>query len=98
MLTVLVSIQVKPEHIAAFTKSTIEDVRASLKDAGVVRFDFIQQSDDTAHFILNEVYQTREIGLQHLETEHFKQWQSAIKPMLVEPPHAVTYEHVFPKS
>ncbi len=98
MLTVLVSIRVKPEHIAAFTKATIEDTRASLQDAGVVRFDFIQQSDDPAHFILNEVYQTREDGLQHLETAHFKQWQSTIKPMLVEPPHAVTYEHVFPKS
>ncbi len=70
MLTVLVSIRVKPEYIAAFTKVTIEDVRASLKDAGVIRFDLIQQSDDPAHFILNEVYHAREDGVHHLETEH----------------------------
>jgi quinol monooxygenase YgiN len=48
--------------------------------------------------MMHEVFETRAIGLQHLEMTHFKQWQSTIKPMLVEPPHAVSYEHVIPKS
>ena len=98
MFTVLVSIQVKSEYVKAFIAATIEETRASLQDPGVVQDDFLQESDDAAHFILHEVFQTRAIGLQHLEMAHFKQWQTRIKPMLVEPPHAVTYEHVFPKS
>jgi (4S)-4-hydroxy-5-phosphonooxypentane-2,3-dione isomerase len=98
LLTVVVSIRVKPEHIEAFMSATVEDVRASLQDQGVVRFDLIQQTDDSAHFILNEVYQTREDGLRHLETEHFKQWQGLIEPMIIEPPQATTFEQIFPKG
>ena len=98
MLTVLVSIKVKSEYVKAFIDATIEETRTSLQDPGVVQDDFLQESDDAAHFILHEVFESREIGLQHLEMAHFKQWQSTVKPMLVEPPHAVTYEHIFPKS
>lgn len=98
MLTVLVSIQVKPEHLKAFTEATIEDLRASLKDPGVVHFEFLQENNDTTHFMLHEVYESLEAGLHHLEIEHFKKWQETIKPMLVEPPHAVTYNHVQPRD
>ena len=98
MLTVLVSIKVKSDQIQAFTDVTIAEVRASVQDQGVVGIDILQQSEDLAHFTLHEVFQSREVGLQHLEMAHFKQWQSTIKPMLVEPPHAAAYEHVFPKS
>ena len=98
MLTVLVSIKVRSEHVKAFIDATIEETRTSLQDPGVVQIDVLQDSNDAAHFAMHEVFETRAIGLQHLEMAHFKQWQSTVKPMLVEPPHAVTYEHVFPKS
>lgn len=98
MLTVLVSIKVKSEYVIAFIDATIEETRTTLQDPGVVQIDVLQESDDAAHFTLHEVFATRAIGLQHLEMTHFKQWQSTIKPMLVEPPHAVSYEHVLPIS
>ncbi|MBI3914948.1 MAG: antibiotic biosynthesis monooxygenase [Chloroflexi bacterium] len=98
MLTVLVSIKIKSEHVKAFIAATIEETRTSLQDAGVVQFDILQESDDAAHFTLHEVYASREIGLQHLEMAHFKKWQSTIKPMLIEPPHAAAYEHVVAKE
>jgi len=94
MLTVLVSIQVKPEYMQAFIDATIQETRTSLQDPGVVQIDVLQASDDAAHFTLHEVFATRAIGLQHLEMAHFKQWQSTIKPMLVEPPRAVAYEKI----
>ena len=96
MLTVLVTFRVKPDQIDAFTSATLEDARASLQEAGVLRFEVIQQSEDPTHVILYEVYQTREDGLAHLETAHFKNWQSSIKSMLVEPPQATTYDQIFP--
>ena len=98
MLTVLVSIKVRSEHVTAFIDATIEETRTSLKDPGVVQIDVLQDSNDAAHITLHEVFESRAVGLQHLEMAHFKQWQSTVKPMLVEPPHAVAYEHVFPKS
>ena len=96
MLTVLVSLRVKQDQVDAFITATLEDVRTSLRDAGVIRFEVIQQSDDPTHVILYEVYQTREDGLAHLETEHFKNWQATIKSMLVKPPQATTYGQIFP--
>jgi quinol monooxygenase YgiN len=98
MFTVLVSIKVKTENLKAFIEATIAETRTTLQDPGVVQVDVLQESDDAAHFTLHEVFQSREVGLQHLEMAHFKQWQSTIKPMLVEPPHATAYEHVFPKN
>jgi len=98
MLTVLVSIIIKSDHLQAFTEATIEDVRASLKDPGVIHFELLRESEDTTHFMLHEVYDSRETGLQHLEMEHFKKWQSTIKSMVVEPPHAVAYEHILPRD
>ncbi len=98
MLTVLVSLRVKPEHVKAFTEVTIEDVRSSLQDTGVLRFDMLQESDAPTHFVLHEVYQTRDDGLRHLELGHFKQWQAAIHSMLLEPPQATTYLQVYPES
>ena len=98
MLTVLVSFKVKSENLKAFIDATLEETRTTLQDPGVVQIDLLQESDDAAHFTLHEVFQSREVGLQHLEMAHFKQWQSTIKPMLVEPPHATAYEHVVAKS
>ena len=98
MLTVLVSFRVKSENLQAFIAATTEEARTTLLDSGVIQIELLQESDDAAHFTLHEVFQTREVGLQHLEMAHFRQWQSIIKPMLVVPPHAAAYEHVFPKS
>ncbi len=97
MFTVLVSLRVKSDQVNAFTEITTKDAQASLQDPGVLRFDMLQQSDDLKHFILHEVYQSRDDGLLHLETAHFKQWQTAIRDMLFEPPQATTYLQVYPE-
>jgi (4S)-4-hydroxy-5-phosphonooxypentane-2,3-dione isomerase len=98
MLTVMVSFKVKSADIPAFIEATLEDARTSLKDPGVVQMDLLQASDDAAHLALHEVFESRAVGLQHLEMAHFKQWQSTVMPLQVEPPHAVAYEHVLPKG
>lgn len=98
MLTVLVSIIIKSDHMQAFTEATIQDLRASLQDPGVLHFELLRESDDSTRFLLHEVYESRDAGLQHIEMDHFKKWQSTIKPMIVEPPHAVAYEHVLPRD
>ena len=96
MITVIVSFNVRSEHVKAFVEATIEEVRTSLKDPGVIQIDVLRASNEPAHFVLHEVFETRAVGLQHLEMTHFKQWQSTIKPLLVESPHAVAYDYVYP--
>jgi quinol monooxygenase YgiN len=77
MFVLLVHLHVKPEHVDAFRLATIENARASRLEPGVVRFDFLQETDDPARFTLVEVYRSRDAHAQHRETAHYKAWAAA---------------------
>jgi len=53
-------VNVKPEFVDAFKQATIENASNSVKEAGIARFDVIQQADDPTKFILVEVFETME--------------------------------------
>ena len=44
MLIVHVHVRVKPECVEAFRQATIENARHSIQEAGIIRFDVIQQA------------------------------------------------------
>jgi (4S)-4-hydroxy-5-phosphonooxypentane-2,3-dione isomerase len=56
MLIVHVHVRVKPGLIEAFRQATIQNAQSSLREAGIARFDVIQQVDDPSRFVLVEVY------------------------------------------
>jgi len=91
-----VFIHVKPEKVEEFRRATIENARNSLKEQGVVRFDFIQQADDPTRFLLVEVYRTPEDSGRHKETNHYKRWREAVEPLLAEPRSRIAYRNLFP--
>ena len=96
MLIVHVHANVKPEFIDAFQQATIENARASVKEAGIARFDVIQQMDNPSRFILVEVYRTAEAPAQHKETAHYAAWRDKVTPMMAEPRTGVKYSNIFP--
>lgn len=80
----------------AFKAATVENARDSVKEAGIARFDVVQQQDDPTRFVLVEVYRTAEDPARHKETEHYKRWRDAVEGMMAEPRRGVKYENVFP--
>ena len=58
MFIVHVHVNVKPQYIDAFREASIENAKNSVQEAGVARFDVIQQIDQPNRFILIEVYRT----------------------------------------
>jgi len=96
MHIILVFIHVKPEKVEEFRRATIENARNSLKEQGVVRFDFIQQADDPTRFLLVEVYRTPEDSGRHKETNHYNRWREAVEPLLAEPRSRIAYRNLFP--
>jgi len=98
MLIVHVQVRVKPEAIEAFRKATIENATASLKEPGIARFDFVQQRDDPARFVLVEAYRDENAPAAHKETAHYAKWRDAVAPMIAEPRVSVKYNDVFPPS
>lgn len=96
MLIVLVHVRVKPESVEAFKSATIANASASVREAGIARFDVIQQNDDPTRFILVEVYRTPEAPAEHKETEHYRTWRDTVADMMSEPRISYKYSNSFP--
>ena len=96
MFIVHVHVQVKPEFVEAFKEATLENGRNSVQEAGIARFDVIQQLDDPTRFVLVEVYRTPEDPARHKETAHYQTWRDTVAEMMAEPRSSVKYGNVFP--
>ena len=96
MYIVHVFIHVKNEFIDAFVRASLENARASRQEAGVARFDVIQESEDPTRFVLLEVYRTPEDAVKHKETAHYARWRDGVVEMMAEPRRGVKYSNLFP--
>ena len=98
MFILNVHIHVLPEHLEAFKQATILNATNSVKEPGVVRFDFMQSVDDPTVFGLYEVYRDREAIAAHKETAHYKAWVEKVENWFAEPRTRVFYESIFPEN
>ena len=98
MLIVHVHVRVKPDLVEAFRHATIENAQNSVQEAGIARFDVVQQRDDATHFTLVEVYRDEAAAAAHKETAHYKKWRDAVAEMMAEPRSSVKFTNVFPGS
>jgi len=96
MFIVHVHVKVKPESIADFKQATLENARNSIQEAGIARFDVVQQQDDETSFVLVEVYRSPEATAAHRETAHYAKWRDTVEPMMAAPRQRATYNAVFP--
>jgi len=96
MQIVHVHVHVKPEFVEAFRQATLANATHSVKEAGIARFDVIQQTDDPTRFILVEVYKTAEASGAHKETLHYKRWRETVMKMMAEPRQGIKYVNLFP--
>lgn len=96
MNIVLVHVHVKPEFVDAFKQASVENASNSVKEAGVDRFDVIQQNDDPTRFILVEVYKDVDASAAHKETAHYAKWRDTVAEMMAEPRQGIKYTNIFP--
>ena len=96
MFIVHVQVHVKPDHVEAFRRATLENASHSTREPGIARFDVIQQTDDPTRFVLVEVYRTPEDAVRHKETGHYQTWRDTVAEMMTEPRKSSKYANVFP--
>ena len=96
MHIVHVFVHVKPEKVAAFLEATEDNAANSRREAGIARFDFLQQADDASRFLLVEVYRNEAAVASHKETAHYNRWREAVEPLLAEPRTRIVYRNVSP--
>ncbi len=98
MLIVQVHARVKPQYVEAFRQACIENARNSIQEAGIARFDVLQQQEDPTRFVLVEVYRTEQDPARHKETAHYARWRDAVVEMMAEPRTSVKYSNVYPED
>ncbi|EHJ00806.1 Antibiotic biosynthesis monooxygenase [Clostridium sp. DL-VIII] len=91
MIVKNVTFYIKSEHIKEFIEATVENQQNSIKEEGIVSFDFLQCKDDQTKFLLYESYKSEEDINKHLETEHFKKWIKVVEQWFSSPRDRVTY-------
>jgi quinol monooxygenase YgiN len=74
---------VKPEHLVAFTEATIQAARAAVADEpGVFQFHILADADVPTRFYYYEVFRDEAATAAHGETEHYKTWRATVADML----------------
>jgi quinol monooxygenase YgiN len=96
MLIVHVFVHVKADQVDAFIAATLDNARHSVQEAGIARFDVVQQEDDPTQFVLVEVYRHADAPAQHKETAHYLRWRDAVAPMMAAPRRSIKYTNLFP--
>lgn len=96
MFIVHVFIHVKSECVTDFKTATLANVKNSLQEAGIARFDFVEQLDDPNRFVLVEVYRQPEDAAKHKETTHYAVWRETVEHMMAEPRSSIKYSNIAP--
>lgn len=85
MHIVLVLVTIRPELLDEFAASLLHNARESVaKDPGCLRFDVSQQLDDSARWILYEVYDSPEAHARHRESPHFLAYDAVAARAVVD--------------
>jgi autoinducer 2-degrading protein len=96
LLIVHVHIHVKPDAVEPFKTATLANAAGSRREAGVVRFDMLQDRDDPTRFVLVEIYRSAEAAAAHKETTHYAAWRDAVADMMAETRRSAKYVNVSP--
>ena len=96
MFIVHVFVHVKDDQVEAFKAATVENASNSVAEAGIARFDVLQQKDDPTRFVLVEVYRTADDPGRHKETAHYAKWRDTVAEMMAEPRSAIKYDNIAP--
>jgi (4S)-4-hydroxy-5-phosphonooxypentane-2,3-dione isomerase len=98
MIVSCVYIHVKPDAVDRFIEVTTENHRGSVKEAGNLRFDIIQQVDDPCRFMLYEAYESEADAADHKTTSHYLNWRNQVNDLMAEPRYGVKYNIIEPND
>lgn len=98
MIVTTVTIYVKPGHERDFIAATAENHKASVKEPGNLRFDFLQSKDDPSRFLLYEAYESESAAKAHKETDHYLTWRDTVADWMARPREGVPHHVIEPAN
>jgi quinol monooxygenase YgiN len=93
-------INVKPEHVPAFTEATIREARGTVRDEpGVVQFHILADANTPTRFYFFEIFRDEAAAEAHWATANFTTWRATVEAMLDgEIERTSTMRPVFPSD
>lgn len=72
MVIAITSMKMKPGMRDGFIRDALECAKATYKEKGCVRYDYLLTPDDENGVLVLEEWENMECAFAHMETEHFK--------------------------
>jgi len=98
LLAVHVFVHVKEGTEAAFVEASLNNAMNSVKEAGIARFDVLQNQAEPRKFMLLEVYRNPDAPAEHKKTAHYNTWRESVQDMMAEDRSALKYSNCFPAA
>jgi autoinducer 2-degrading protein len=98
MHVTFVYVHVREEYISEFIEASRVNRIESVKEPGNLRFDVLQNAEDSSHFVLYEGYESDEAAAAHKNTPHYLKWREAVANWMAEPRKGVKYNVLFPSE
>lgn len=99
MYTLIVSIEVKPEHRQDFVKAALQDGHDSLlNEPGTQRFEVIEDERNPNRFILSEVYADKAAFDAHATGPYFQAFAATVTDYYAQKPVWLVRGPVTPAS
>ncbi|MBO9700359.1 MAG: antibiotic biosynthesis monooxygenase [Sporocytophaga sp.] len=98
MIATIVHVFVKPEFVEAFIAATKKNHEGSVKEAGNLRFDILQDASDPSKFVFYEAYASEAAAAAHKETSHYLTWRDTVASFMAKPREGVKHQILFPQN
>ena len=99
MISIFVSIKVKPAFRERFIEASYGDAQGSVRDEpGCFRFDILQNDGDPNQFHLYEVYTDQAAIEAHRSAPHYKKWRETVWDWLDGEPERLAMTTLFPSD
>jgi len=85
MIVTFVQVWVKPEYIDDFIAASTENHENSIKESGNLRFDLVQDANDSSKFVIYEAYESEEAAAAHKDTPHYLTWRESVANWMAQP-------------
>ena len=96
MIVRIIDVYVKQTEVEKFKDATVKNRGGSINEPGILRFDVLQDSSDSTHFVLYEVYRSEAATMDHKETSHYGEWKAAVEPMMARNRESVACDPIAP--
>ncbi len=91
MIVYCVEVHVVQGKEEEFRAASAENHTETRKEAGNLRFDVLQQTEDPSRFFLYEAYVDSDAVKAHKETAHYLKWRETVAPWMAEPRRGVSH-------